>query len=403
MFIKLLTSIVSMKKSMLDLIKLVLPAGNNKQKLLRIAHKYISQEDFRDLKYFLKMDKLFGYVHDYGTTVLHPHEWVEFKTHVGDKKVQDFIKRVNNEIKSAVDNETFTEFTDHAAEKIPALVANNIVGLDDAKFAASLLLFAKEPFHVLLLGDPGTGKTEILRAAAALAPKGTFGLGSGASGVGLAATFKGDELLKGLLPQADQGLACIDELNLMKVHDRASLYNAMEKGFVSYDKGGKHIQLKARVRVLASANPKGDKFVGQGASILKKQVPFQQALLSRFHLVFLIRRPSAKELGKIAGKIVRGEKQQLKKGDVSFVQGYVSWSLQRAVEFPKTFEKKIVDFVEALHADEKKFLVEVGPRTVIGIIRLSQAYARMQGKEVVDDADLLRIFTLIRNTYYVRK
>lgn len=392
-----------MKKSLLDLAKLVLPASGDKQKLLSVANKYLSSEDFRDLKYFLKMDKLFGYVHDYGTTVLGVTEWVEFRTHVGDAEVKEFINRVNKEIKSAVDQEAFEEFAPHAQKRIPKLIANNIVGLDQAKFAAALVLFAKEPFHILLLGDPGTGKTDILRAAAALSPKGSFGLGSGASGVGLAATFKGDELLEGLLPQADQGLACIDELNLMKVKDRASLYNAMEKGFVTYDKGGKHVQLQARVRVLASANPKGDKFVGAGATILKKQVPFQQALLSRFHLVFMIRRPSKKELGKIAGKIVRGEKQTLKKGDVSFVQSYVAWALQQKVTFPKQFEHQIVDFVENLHDDEKKFLVEVGPRTVIGIVRMSQALARMQGKDVVEQKELKRVLELVKDVYYVRK
>lgn len=392
-----------MKKSLLDIIKLVLPLGTDKLKLLAVANKHLEDEDYRTLKYFLKMDKLFGYVHDHGTTVMHPREWVEFKSHVGDDEIQSFIKRINKAIKSAVDEEAFAAFTHHATEKIPKLIANNIVGLDDAKFGGALMLFAREPFHILLLGDPGTGKTEILRAVAALAPKGTFGLGSGSSGVGLAATFKGDELLQGLLPQADQGIACIDELNLMKVADRAALYNAMEKGFVSYDKGGKHVKLDARVRVLASANPKGDKFVGQGAKILQKQVPFQQALLSRFHLVFLIRKPSAKELGQIAGQIVRGEKQQLKKGDVSFVQAYAAKMLEKKVEFPKTFEKKIVAFVEHLHGDEDKFLVEVGPRTVVGVVRMAKAYARMQGKAVVEETDLARVLELVRETYYVRK
>ena len=73
---------------------------------------------------------------------------------------------------------------------------------------------------------------------------------------------KGKEVTKGLLPQADQGIAAIDELNLLKSADMGNLYNSMEKGFVRYDKGSNHIQLESRVRVLATANPKGDKFTG---------------------------------------------------------------------------------------------------------------------------------------------
>ena len=392
-----------MKKSLLDIIKLLLPMGSQKKELITIAYKYLDEQDLSDIKYYLKMDKLFGIKQEYDTTLLETKPWVEFKTHVGDKEVQELIKKVNELIKTSVDEQTFEEFSAVAKEKIPQLIANNIAGLDDEKFATSLALFAKEPMHVLFLGDPGTGKTELLRSAAALSPKSSFGLGSGSSGVGLAAMYKGDELIKGLLPQADKGVACIDELNLMKPQDRASLYNAMEKGFVSYDKGGKHLQIDARVVVLATANPKDDQFVGQGAAILKKQVPFQQALLSRFHLVFIIRRPDKHQLGSIARSIVRKEKQTLKKADLKFVQSYVSAMHTQEVDFPKDFEPMVVNFIEDLHEDENKFLVEVGPRTVVGVIRMTQAYARMQGKTLCEQEDLLEIMRLVKRTYYVRK
>lgn len=405
MFIKEIPLKGFVKKNILDLIKLALPMGSQKRALMEIASKHLDPEEIDDLRHYLKMDKLFGYVKEYGTSpaILEQTQWAEFKTHVGDKEVQELIALANQKIKSAVDAAAFAQFAPHAAIRIPSLVANNVAGLDDEKFVSSLLLFARDPFHILLLGDPGTGKTEVLRSIAALAPKASFGLGSGTSGVGLSAMFKGDELILGLLPLADEGVACIDELNLMKAQDRAALYNAMEKGFVSYDKGSKHEQLDARVRVIATANPKNDKFVGKGASILRKQVPFQQALLSRFHLVPIIRRPDAHELGEIARKIVRNSKQQLKKGDVEFVKNYVAHMLEQDVSFPKKFEPMVVNFIEDLREDENKFLVEVGPRTVVGIIRIAQAYARMQAKEQVEQEDLLRVMQLVKNIYYVRK
>lgn len=391
-----------MKKSLLDIIKLLLPLTFEKRELLSIAKQHLTPEEVADLKYFLKMDKLFGYVHEYSTELFESPKWVEFKTHIGDKPVKNLIKEANKKIREETDAIAFEEFAKIAKEKIPTIIANNLVGLEDEKLAAALQLFAKEPFHILYLGDPGTGKTDILRSVNVLSPKSSFGLGSGTSGVGLAATYKGDELLLGLLPQADKGIACIDELNLMKAHDRASLYNAMEKGFVSYDKGGKHEQVPARVRIIATANPKSDQFVGQGAEVLKKQVPFGQALLSRFHLVFLIRRPDSHELGHIARKIVRDEKPKMKKGDIEFVLRYVAAMNEKDIEFPKKFETMIVNIIEDLRDDEKKFLVEIGPRTVLGIIRMSLAYARMQGKDAVDQDDVLRILSLVKKSYYVR-
>lgn len=391
-----------MKKSLLDIIKLLLPMSLQKRELISIAKEHLSEDEVANLKYFLKMDKLFGYVHEYSTELFESPKWIEFKTHIGDEQVKSLIKEANRKIREETDAIAFGEFAKVAKEQIPAIIANNLIGFEEEKFAASLQLFAKEPFHILYLGDPGTGKTDILRSLSVLAPKSSFGLGSGTSGVGLAATYKGDELLLGLLPQADKGIACIDELNLMKAHDRASLYNAMEKGFVSYDKGGKHEQVPARVRIVATANPKSDQFVGQGAEILKKQVPFQQALLSRFHLVFLIRRPDSHELGKIARKIVRDEKPKMNRGDVEFVKRYVAAMNEKDIDFPKKFETMIVNVIEDLRDDEKKFLVEIGARTVLGIIRMSLAYARMQGKEEVEQDDVLRILSLVKKSYYVR-
>lgn len=388
---------------LIHLIKLLLPLNKLKRDLLSISSDILDVEDYKNLKYFLKSDQIFGYVKNYETSdFLENNSWAEFKTHVGGKEIQEFIKDINKKIKEEIDNQTFSKFSEKAPKAIPKLIANNIVGLEDAKFAASLMLFAKKPFHILLLGDPGTGKTEILRSVTALASKASFGLGSGTSGAGLSATYKGKELIKGLLPQAHNGIACIDELNLMKVQDRAALYNAMEKGFVTYDKGGKHEQLDAKIRVIATANPKGDKFVGQSAAILKKQLPFAQALLSRFHLVFLIRKPGKEELTTITRQIVTHNKQKLRKPDIDFIKHYIKWT-NKSITFPKKFEPMVVNFIEDLFEDQNKFLVEIGPRTVVGIMRMAEAYARMQGKDEVSQEDLLKILKIAKDSFYFRK
>jgi len=113
----------------------------------------------------------------------------------------------------------------------------------------------------------------------------------------------------------------------MKKDDMASLYNAMEKGFITYDKGGKHHKFSARISVLATANPKKDKFQGRDIAELKKQIPFDSALLSRFHMVFLVMNPDVDEFRRIARSIIKDEKKEINKDE---------WQEDGGLPFEKT-------------------------------------------------------------------
>ncbi|MBR9702674.1 hypothetical protein GOV10_01435, partial [Candidatus Woesearchaeota archaeon] len=138
-----------MAKTLLELIKIILPLGGEKQKMLRIVEPHLEPEEYKDLKHFLKMDRLFGLIQNYESELIEKTEWVEFKTHVGTEEIKELTKHVNKIVKSEVDSRTFHEFAEHAVNKLPKLIANNIVGLKNEKFAATLMLFAKEPFHML--------------------------------------------------------------------------------------------------------------------------------------------------------------------------------------------------------------------------------------------------------------
>jgi replicative DNA helicase Mcm len=275
--------------------------------------------------------------------------------------------------------------------------------MDDIKLSCAIQLFANEKSHILLLGDPGTGKTDIIRSASELHPISSFGLGSGTSGAGLGIAFRGDEMIKGLLPLANKGLCCIDELNLLKNEDRASLYNAMEKGFITYDKASKHIQVEADVSILATANPKGDKFVGWVVETLKKQLPFDSALLSRFHLIFLIRKPDIKEFLEITKHIIRGDKKKEIEANKKFVKEYVEYARSLEVEVPKVFEKNIGEFIKELKKNESKYLIEVSPRLVVGFIRFAKASARMDLRRYVTSIDLERVKKIFLSSLQIKK
>ncbi len=388
-----------------DLFKSVVPLSGEQKKKISHLSEYVDQETLKKAEYLLKTNKINMIFSRYGVTaklfedIIYP----ELKLNTKDDKVKTFVSNINKEVQEKVKKRSFKKFSEVAQDKIKEYISPNIYGLDYVKRAAMLQLFSSDPVHVLLLGDPGTGKTDILRSVSDLHPITSFGLGSGTSGAGLGVTIKGKEVVKGLLPRANNGICCIDELNLMKREDYAYLYSAMEKGFITYSKATKHEVFDTKVRILATANPKGDKFVGKMVSTLKKQLPFDQALLSRFHLVFLIRKPDIEGFIHITKKIVDGHKIQVNKKDLKFIQEYVNYAESIDVEFPKDYREEVVDFIEALKRREKEFLIEMSPRIVIGLVRLCKAHARMNLRTKVNTQDLGVVKDLIKNTLVLRE
>lgn len=315
-----------------------------------------------------------------------------------NKDIKDYVKIINKDIETFAKKKAFERFSKNADKVIPKLIAPGITGMDLIKEAVSLQLFSTEKVHILLLGDPGTGKTDVLRSASDLSPISSLGLGSGTSGVGLSMMIKGGKVIKGLLPQADKGLCCIDELNLMKNEDMAALYSAMEKGFVAYDKADTHMTLDAKVNVLATANPKGDKFAGWMKETIKKQLPFDAALLTRFHILFLVRNPSAKEFAAIAKKIVSHEKKTHNSHDITFIKEYISYLKDFHVTLPDALESKIVDFANELKEGEDEFIVEINPRIVHGVMRLAKASAKMNMRKEVNSDDIDKVIRIVKQS-----
>jgi len=371
-------------------IHFVRPLSKKERGYMSELDKYLEPRDLKRIKKLLKNKKIgvsfssLGISEEIGDDVSFP----QLNLALEDNELQLFTEKINKEIEERVKRKTFRLFSEKARKTIKEFIAPNIFGLELIKEASALQLFATEPVHILLLGDPGTGKTDILKSVSMLHPITSFGLGSGASKAGLSAAVKGNEIIRGLLPMANNGICCIDELNLMKKTDYAALYSAMEKGFITYDKANKHFQLDAHVRVIATSNPKGDRFVGNIISILKQQIPFDSALLTRFHLVFLIRKPGLERFAKITKKIVQNDKMKVSIKDIECIKDYVDFAEQVDVEFPKEFEKQVVEFSTKLKKDEKKYLIEISPRLVIGLIRIAKASARMELRKTVKKEDI---------------
>ncbi|MBW2991073.1 hypothetical protein KY348_05215 [Candidatus Woesearchaeota archaeon] len=383
----------------------IIPLDKDDKVRLDLVQEVFEPSEVKVLKHLLKSHKARFAEADFDTSTgfLQDSKYLSLVCNVVDEQVKKKIGELNTKLVRSEKQKVFEQFSNQTEEKILSLIAPNIIGLEEVKKAGLIQLFAREKAHILLLGDPATGKTDILRSVAELAPVSSFGLGSGASKAGLTLVVMGKEVVKGLLPLADKGVACIDELNLLRNIDRAGLLNAMEKGFVTYDKGNTHLKLDANVNVFATANPDGDRFVGRTIGVLKKQVPFDSALLSRFHLVFLIRKPGTREFLQITDKIIKGEKKKAHENDVRFVKEYVAYALARKVEFDKNLSELIQGFVQDVKKDEDKFLVEISPRIVIGIMNMAKAAARMRLKEKVEREDIIKVLKIFNSALYVKK
>ncbi len=144
--------------------------------------------------------------------------------------------------------------------------------------------------HILIIGDPGIAKSQLLRAVSKMHQRSQFISGSGSSKAGLTATaVKEDDVWSieaGALPLADGGIACIDELDKMKDNDKASLHEAMESQVLNIAKAGKTVTLRTKCSILAAANPKDGRY--NPATLISDQINLGDTLLSRFDLIYAL-------------------------------------------------------------------------------------------------------------------
>eukprot|EP01041_Mallomonas_annulata_P002923 gene2923-5737_t len=191
-------------------------------------------------------------------------------------------------------------------ERIIRSIAPSIYGHRHVKTALALSLFggrAKDSgeggthrvrgdINVLLLGDPGTAKSQLLKYAEKIAPRSVYTTGKGASAVGLTAGVHRDPLTKewtlegGALVLADQGVCLIDEFDKMSEQDRTSIHEAMEQQTISVSKAGIVTSLQARCAVLAAANPIGGRY--DPSYSLSENVELTDPILQRFDILCVL-------------------------------------------------------------------------------------------------------------------
>lgn len=201
-------------------------------------------------------------------------------------------------------------------------IAPSIYGNRDIKKAILCLLLGgskkilpdgmklRGDINVLLLGDPGTAKSQLLKFVEKAAPISIYTSGKGSSAAGLTASVQRDHSTRefylegGAMVLADGGVVCIDEFDKMRDEDRVAIHEAMEQQTISIAKAGITTILNARTSVLAAANPIFGRY--DDMKTPGENIDFQTTILSRFDMIFIVKDEHSRDKDETIAKHVMG-------------------------------------------------------------------------------------------------
>lgn len=275
--------------------------------------------------------------------------------------------------------------------------------------------------HILLIGDPGAGKSSMLRAVEQIAPRSTYASGKGASAAGLTAAvsasdFAGhDKVLEaGALVLANKGVACIDEIDKINEEISSSMHDALENQTVEINKWGIDTSLPAKTSVLAAGNPKYGRF--DRYEPIAEQIDMSPTLLSRFDLIFVVTdQADADKDGKIAETVLESwsEGTEISKNphssrssdvepavDEDTLRAWIAYARQNVKPSIGTDVKQHIKeyYVSLRSTGEDDSAIPVTARKLEAIIRLAQASARIRLSETVSIEDAKRATDLIEDS-----
>jgi len=305
-------------------------------------------------------------------------------------------------------------------KKIIGSIAPSIYGHDKVKEALVLQLFGgvrkvkddksinRGDIHILLIGDPGSGKSQMLKRVSIVAPKSRFVSGKGASAAGLTATVVKDEFLRGYALEAgalvltNHGICCIDELDKMTKEDTSAMHEALEQQTISINKANISATLRAETTVLAAANPKFGRF--DPYELIPKQIELPSTLINRFDLIFPIRDLPNKAKDERTAEFILQLHQKASGGDAElrtdFLKKYIAYSRQNfnphlsdeALEEIKEYYVKMRSTGDEEGAYKA---IPISARQLEALIRLSEASARVRLSTKVTKADARRAIELV--------
>ena len=348
-------------------------------------------------------------------------------------------------------------------DRLVASIAPSIYGHTDIKTAVALSLFggvSKEAqgkhkirgdINILLLGDPGTAKSQVLKYVEKTAHRAVFATGQGASAVGLTASVRRDPLTAewtlegGALVLADRGTCLIDEFDKMNDQDRTSIHEAMEQQTISISKAGIVTTLQARCAIIAAANPIGGRY--NSTIPFAQNVELTEPILSRFDILCVVRdtvdpaederlasfvvmshgraHPSATAIDANQGNMDEEHKDELREqninnGEPSLLSSSVVGNTSGVEPIPQELLRKYIlyarervrpklyqidqDKVARLFADMRRESLVTGAypitvRHLEAIMRISEAFCKMRLSEYCSTTDVDRAIAVTVDSF----
>lgn len=293
----------------------------------------------------------------------------------------------NTVIKTSVDN-------------LISSFAPEIFGMKDVKKILLLMLVGapqilredgmkiRGDINVLLVGDPGIAKSQLLKTVVRISKRGVFTTGKGSSGVGLTASVMKDPvtgeivLEGGALVLADKGVCCIDELDKMNENDRVAIHEVMEQQSVSISKAGINTTLNARCAILAAANPMKGRY--DNKRTVEQNVGLPVSLLSRFDVLVILKDSQDKEIDiNLASHIVSLHFENPEAPlEYSYLKNYIETAKLINPILPRHLKNILL---EAYCSARKE--PNVTPRYLLSLIRLTLAHARLRMAEEANEED----------------
>jgi replicative DNA helicase Mcm len=263
--------------------------------------------------------------------------------------------------------------------------------------------------HMLLVGDPGAAKSQILKRISRIAPKGRYVAGKGASGAGLTAAVVKDEFLggwsleAGALVLANNGLVAIDEMDKMSDDDRSAMHECLEQQSISISKANIQATLSTKTTVLAAANPKYGRFDPHG--IVAEQIDMPPTLINRFDLIFPIKDlPSVDKDEKLAMHILQLHKNpDIESTSITteFLRKYVAYCRQKAhpvlsddaLNEIKTFYVDMRNRESS--GDRASRSIPISARQLEALVRMAEAHAKVRLSKIVAKKDARKAIDLL--------
>ncbi len=307
--------------------------------------------------------------------------------------------------------------------RIYASIAPSIQGHERIKESIALLLFGgvgktlpdgtrlRGRSNILMIGDPGTGKSQILKFISGLASRSLYTSGKGTTAAGLTAAVVHDTdtgamtLEAGALVLADQGIACIDEFDKMDPNDRTAIHEAMEQHTVSIAKAGIVATLNARTSILAAANPTLGRY--EPSLSVQENIKLPFTILSRFDLTWILVDTVEPERDREIAQFILGMHQTQKTPveaktppiPKDFLKKYIGYANRYAEQPQLTTEaSKIIEnfYVELRkQAEGGAGPVPITARQLEALVRLAEARAKMALRPKVIEEDAQAAIELV--------